>query len=67
VSLSPTLLGMTGTTYFVGALALTLAFAALGLWMARRPADPRARWLFLGSIVYLPALLAVMMIDKLPR
>ncbi len=67
VSLSPTLLGMTGSTYFFGALVLTLAFAALALWMARRPVDVRARWLFLGSIAYLPALLAVMMIDRMPR
>ncbi len=67
VSLAPTLLGMTGAAYFFGALGLTLAFAGLGLWTALRPVDARARWLFLGSIVYLPALLAVMMVDRLPR
>jgi protoheme IX farnesyltransferase len=66
VSLTPTLLGLTGSVYFFGALALTLALAAQGLWMARRPTDARARRLFLGSIIYLPALLVVMMIDKLP-
>ena len=66
VSLTPTLLGLTGSVYFFGALLLTLALTAQSLWMARRPADTRARALFLGSIVYLPALLVVMMIDKLP-
>ncbi len=66
VSLVPTILGMTGAIYFFGALVLTLGYAATSLWMARRPADPSARWLFLGSIVYLPALLVMMMIDKLP-
>ncbi len=67
VSLTPTLLGMTGSVYFYGALLLALGYGGLSLWMARRPADPRARWLFLGSIVYLPALLVLMMIDKLPH
>jgi len=66
VSLAPTLLGMTGSTYFFGALALGIAFAALSLYMARRPTVRRAKWLFLGSVLYLPALLAVMMVDKLP-
>ncbi len=66
VSLVPTLVGMTGTVYFFGALALTLGYAGTGLWLAARPTDLRARWLFLGSIVYLPALLVLMMIDKIP-
>jgi protoheme IX farnesyltransferase len=66
VSLAPTLLGMTGAVYFIGALALGLAFGAVSLWMARRPSAIRARWLFLASIIYLPALLATMMVDRLP-
>jgi protoheme IX farnesyltransferase len=66
VSLAPTLFGMTGSVYFFGALGLGLVYAGFGLWMARRPLAPRARWLFLISIVYLPALLATMMLDRLP-
>ena len=66
VSLAPTLLGMTGAVYFTGALALGLAFGAVSLWMAYRPSTVRARWLFLASIIYLPALLATMMVDRLP-
>jgi protoheme IX farnesyltransferase len=66
VSLVPTLLGLAGGVYFFGALVLGLGFGALSLWMARHPTDRRAKRLFLGSIVYLPAVLAVMMIDKLP-
>jgi len=38
VSLLPTLLGMTGSAYFFGALALTAAFAALACgWRGGRP------------------------------
>jgi protoheme IX farnesyltransferase len=66
VSLAPTMLGMAGTVYFVGALALSLAYAGVGLRMARRPGSARAKWLFLASIIYLPALLAMMMVDRLP-
>jgi len=66
VSLTPTLLGLTGSVYFVGALALGLAFAGVAVWMSRTPDSVKAKWLFLSSILYLPALLAVMMIDRLP-
>jgi protoheme IX farnesyltransferase len=66
VSLTPTLLGMTGSLYFIGALLLSLAYAGVSGWMARRPAGFSAKWLFFTSIVYLPALLAIMMADRLP-
>jgi protoheme IX farnesyltransferase len=66
VCLMPTLTGLAGPVYFFGALALTGGYVALSLLMARRPSDAAARALFLGSIIYLPALLAVMMVDKLP-
>lgn len=66
VALSPTLFGMTGSVYFFGALGLGLVYAGFGLWMARNPLAARAKWLFLISIVYLPALLATMMLDRLP-
>ena len=66
VSLAPTLVGMTGAVYFIGAMVLSLAYCAVSLWMAFRPSATRARWLFLTSIIYLPALLATMMVDRLP-
>lgn len=66
VALAPTLFGMTGSVYFFGALGLGLVYAGFGLWMAYRPLAARAKWLFLISIVYLPALLATMMLDRLP-
>lgn len=66
VSLAPTLFGLTGSLYFIGALVLGLLFAAVAIWMSRVPDSTKAKWLFVASIIYLPALLAVMMIDRLP-
>ncbi len=66
VSLLPTLLGLTGATYFFGALTLGSAFAGLGAAMMVRRTELRARRLFLGSILYLPALLILMVFDKVP-
>ena len=64
VSLLPTLLGVTGSVYFFGALALGLAYAGVSAGMSRAATTPRAWRLFLASIVYLPALLTLMVLDK---
>jgi heme o synthase len=61
VSLAPTLVGMSGRVYFAGALALGLAFLALGVLFAFRRTNAAARRLFLGSITYLPLLFALML------
>jgi len=65
VSLAPTLIGMTGTIYFAGALALTIGFLVLAtrFGVTRRTSD--ARWLFFGSILYLPLLWILMIADRL--
>jgi protoheme IX farnesyltransferase len=65
LSLAPTLIGMTGATYFVGAFALTLIFLVLAIQFARTRSIPNARRLFFGSIVYLPLLWIVMIADRL--
>lgn len=64
ISLLPTLLGVTGTWYFFGALALGIGYvvAGAGLLVAATPA--RAWRLFFVSILYLPALLTLMVVDK---
>ena len=64
VSLVPTLLGVTGPLYFFGALALGLAYAGVSARMSPAPTTARAWRLFLVSIVYLPALLTLMVLDK---
>jgi heme o synthase len=63
-SLVPTLLGVTGALYFFGALVLGLAYAAVSARMIPAPTTARAWRLFLVSIVYLPALLTLMVLDK---
>ncbi len=64
VSLLPTLLGVTGPRYFFGALALGLAYAGASAGMTRAATTSRAWRLFFVSIVYLPALLTLMVLDK---
>lgn len=64
VSLLPTLLRLTGTLYFFGALILGICYAAMGLLLMRAPSETTARRLFFTSITYLPLLLALMVVDK---
>jgi protoheme IX farnesyltransferase len=64
VSLMPTLLGVTGQVYFWGALALGASYVAAAALMLR-DANRRAWWVFLASIIYLPALLSLAVLDKL--
>jgi protoheme IX farnesyltransferase len=64
VSLLTTVMGLTGAIYFVGALTLGLAFLGLGLALAITRTGLQARRLFLGSVLYLPVLLILMVVDK---
>jgi len=64
VSLLPTLLRLTGTVYFFGALVLGVCYAGMSLLLMRQPSERPARRLFFTSITYLPLLLALMVIDK---
>ncbi|HEX5758087.1 MAG TPA: heme o synthase [Thermoanaerobaculia bacterium] len=65
VSLLPAAQGLLGAPYFAGALALGLAYLGFGVEFARRRSTPAARRLMLASILYLPALLAAMLVDGL--
>ncbi|HEU4368339.1 MAG TPA: heme o synthase [Methylomirabilota bacterium] len=64
VSLLPTLIGLAGGVYFAGALVLGAAFVALGAQQALAPSAVRARRVLLASLLYLPALLALLAFDK---
>lgn len=66
VSLLPTFLGLTGSTYFFGALVLGLAFLVFGLRMARNRRGREARGVLLASVTYLPLLLALLVLDRGP-
>jgi len=65
MSLAPTLVGMSGTIYFIGALVLTLLFVASALRFGSSRSTPHARQLFFASIPYLPLLWILMIADRL--
>jgi protoheme IX farnesyltransferase len=64
VSLCPFLFHVTGPTYLAGALALGLVFVWFAVQFARQLTISRARQLFFVSILYLPLLLGMMVLDK---
>ena len=64
VSVSPTLVGISGTAYAWVAGVLGIALLALAIRFASTRADASARALFFGSITYLPLLWVAMMLDR---
>ena len=66
VSLLPTLLGSAGPIYFVVAFLLGLVFLTYGIRLVLRSTLPRARQLLFASLIYLPVLLLVMALDRIP-
>lgn len=64
VSLVPSFIGLCTPAYFVGALALGAAFSALALHFAWHRTRESARLLFFASIVYLPLLLALLVVAR---
>jgi protoheme IX farnesyltransferase len=66
VALLPTLVGMAGTIYFVVALLLSAALLWTAIALRRSGSLADARRLMMASLLYLPLLLAVMALDKLP-
>ncbi|MBM4183036.1 MAG: protoheme IX farnesyltransferase [Gemmatimonadetes bacterium] len=63
VSLTPTLLGITGLWYLGAALAASLGFLGVAVRTARDMSEGAARKLFLASLVYHPILLGFMFFD----
>ncbi|MFQ5670772.1 MAG: heme o synthase [Acidobacteriota bacterium] len=64
VSLLPVMVGMGGRLYLVGSLVLGLAFLATGLQFARTRSRFCARRHLLASVVYLPLLWGLLVIDQ---
>jgi protoheme IX farnesyltransferase len=65
VSLAPTAMRMSGDLYLAGALVLGLAYAWLTFVFARTRSVQDARRVFFASILYLPLLWILMIVDKL--
>jgi protoheme IX farnesyltransferase len=65
VSILPAVVGLAGVVYCVVATILGIGFVALGGAFARDRSTATARRLFFFSILYLPLLLLVLVIDRL--
>jgi protoheme IX farnesyltransferase len=63
VSLAPTFVGLSGWSYFWIAAALSTALFGLSAKFALTRSDVSARWLFFGSITYLPLIWASMILN----
>lgn len=66
-SLAPVALGICGTVYLVSALALSGAFFCYAVRFARETNPATARKLFYASLVYLPVLFTVLVVDAIKR
>ncbi|MBM3846536.1 MAG: protoheme IX farnesyltransferase, partial [Verrucomicrobia bacterium] len=64
ISLAPFAFQMAGRLYLVSAILLGFGFLAAAVHFARRLDRPSARTLFFASIIYLPLVLLMMVIDK---
>jgi protoheme IX farnesyltransferase len=64
VSLVPSVLGMSGRIYLVGALALGLWFLYSGVRVAIERSILRARNVLVTSVLYLPLIYGLMLIDR---
>jgi heme o synthase len=65
ISILPAVFGVAGNIYLVGAIALGAVFVVLAANMLRMPTERLAWRLFTGSIIYLPVLLLLMVVDKM--
>jgi len=64
VSILPSLFGMSGKLYFVGAFVLGLWFAYTGVRVAFDRTAVRARRVLLASVIYLPLIYGLMLVDR---
>lgn len=64
VSLLPTVLGLSGRLYLIAALVLGLLFLASSIRAALSKSNQHARQLLLASVLYLPLLFGVMVLNR---
>jgi protoheme IX farnesyltransferase len=64
LSLTPALLGRAGLVHLIGALILSAVFLYFGVQLAFRRSRSNARRLLFASIIYLPLVLVLMVLDK---
>lgn len=64
VSILPAMIGLSGSVYFAGALLLGLYYLLPGLRLARERTGENAKALLRASVIYLPLLFALMLLDR---
>jgi protoheme IX farnesyltransferase len=65
VAMMPTMLHFAGLTYFVVAIVLGALMLSSAIQFAYKPDVAGARRVLVASLIYLPALLLVMVLDKI--
>jgi protoheme IX farnesyltransferase len=66
-SVAPLMVGKAGAVYLAGALVLGIGFLLCAVGFAWLPSLARARTVLRVSLVYLPALLILQLMDRIPR
>jgi protoheme IX farnesyltransferase len=64
VSLVPAFVGLSGKIYLVGALVLGILFLMMGIRLSQTKSNLSARHLLLASVLYLPLLLSLLVLDQ---
>jgi protoheme IX farnesyltransferase len=67
VSLLPAVAGLAGVRYLFGALLLGLALLQVSLWTAREQTNRSAMWLMHSTVIHIPLLMGLLVLDKLPK
>jgi protoheme IX farnesyltransferase len=65
VSVTPTWIGLAEFSYVTGAVLLGIGFLMLAIRFAIARTVTSARWLFIGSIIYLPLLFGLLMLTQI--
>lgn len=62
----PTVFGLAGSSYLAASVALGAAFVGISIWALPALGRDRERWVFLGSLIYLTVLMAMLVVDHVP-
>ncbi len=65
-SVTPWMVGMVGVVYLAGAVLLGIGFLYFAVRFRLECSEPRARALMLFSILYLPAVMLLLVLDRVP-
>jgi protoheme IX farnesyltransferase len=63
-TLSVAVIGLAGPAYFFGALVLGLILVEVCVWAAANKTNVRAKWLMHATVIHLPLLLGLMILDR---